>query len=233
MFPVTRTSQAAGTRASVHAVPTLLLVVKGQMTVTVERRRYTLGPGCALFRPAGVRAAETMHEEVESFLIELDTVHALPAVVAETTARGWSLNLIRELEVREPAWKRVTEGLTLAALGHLERRRLASNVRPAWLDHVVVLAREHYTLAEIATTIGRHPSHIAREFRRHEGVSVGEYARRCRLEIAARTLSSSDRPISAVALASGFCDQSHFTNAFHRLFGVTPAAYRQSARARP
>lgn len=159
----------------------------------------------------------------------------LPGVecVADHTARAWSLNLIRELQTREPQWELMIEGLVLQGLAWLARLASVTDQRPSWLDDVVDLARRQQSLRTIAAIVGRHSSHIAREFRRHEGVSVGEFSRRCRLELAARTLSGDSASIADVAFAAGFCDQSHFTNAFRRVFGVTPAAYRQSARSAP
>ena len=158
----------------------------------------------------------------------------LPGVdfVTDHTARAWSLNLLRELERRDPEWELMVEGLVLQGLAWLARLARIAHERPPWLDRVVDLARRQQPLGAIASIVGRHASHVAREFRRHEGVSVGEFSRRCRLELAAATLKTGSGSIADVAFAAGFCDQSHFTNAFRRVFGVTPAAWRQSARSR-
>ena len=34
-----------------------------------------------------------------------------------------------------------------------------------------------------------------------------------------------------IALAAGFCDQSHFTRTFKRLTGIAPSQYREALRA--
>jgi AraC family transcriptional regulator len=149
--------------------------------------------------------------------------------VAEPTARAWAIGLIQELGSCDPGWELAVEGWILVGLGRLQRLHARRAMRPRWLDDAIDLARRKESLPTIAERIGRHPSHVAREFRRHQGVSVGEYVRRCRLEVAATSLRKSGDPIAAVALAAGFCDQSHFTKAFHRVFGVTPAEYRRVA----
>jgi AraC family transcriptional regulator len=46
-----------------------------------------------------------------------------------------------------------------------------------------------------------------------------------RLEWAAARLSE-ERSLAQIALEAGFADQSHFTRAFRRHFGVTPGRYR-------
>ena len=38
------------------------------------------------------------------------------------------------------------------------------------------------------------------------------------------------KPIVDIALAAGFCDQSHFTRTFKRAIGVAPSQYRESLR---
>ena len=60
------------------------------------------------------------------------------------------------------------------------------------------------------------------------GESVGSYARNIRLDWAARRLVSSDDPLARVACEAGFADQSHFTRAFSRRFGVAPGRYRRA-----
>ena len=63
-----------------------------------------------------------------------------------------------------------------------------------------------------------------------ESQPVGSYARQLRLTWAAARLTSSDDGIAQIALQAGFFDQSHFTRAFGRHFGLTPLAYRNAAQ---
>lgn len=53
-----------------------------------------------------------------------------------------------------------------------------------------------------------------------------EYIRRMRFASAQSLLSCPDLEVSDIALASGLCDQSHFTNAFRRVTGRPPRRYR-------
>jgi AraC-like DNA-binding protein len=41
-------------------------------------------------------------------------------------------------------------------------------------------------------------------------------------------LRDSEDPVAKIAVAAGFFDQSHFTRAFKRIVGTTPARFRQS-----
>ena len=107
---------------------------------------------------------------------------------------------------------------------------------PSWLRRARTRMREGYarpiTLAELATDAGIHPSHLAREFRRHHGMTAGEYLRRIRVAAATRRLADTDIPLSQVALDVGFADQSHMGRYVRRYLGTTPKAVRARLRRR-
>ena len=73
---------------------------------------------------------------------------------------------------------------------------------------------------------------MARVFRQHCGVTLGEYVRKLRVDFAARQLISTDEPLTGIAFAAGFSDQSHFTRTFKRQTGMTPDAFRRNSRSR-
>ncbi|MBN2713837.1 MAG: helix-turn-helix transcriptional regulator [Planctomycetes bacterium] len=54
---------------------------------------------------------------------------------------------------------------------------------------------------------------------------------RIRLTHAARTLTITDLPTGEIAYDTGFSDQSHFTRAFAKFYGITPLAYRKKNKA--
>ncbi|MEN3329887.1 MAG: AraC family transcriptional regulator [Acidobacteriota bacterium] len=103
---------------------------------------------------------------------------------------------------------------------------------PKWLERVRNILEQRFAepfkLSEIAAEAGVHPVHLAREFRKHYGTSVGEYVRRVRIEYACRELMGSNAAVTNIAFAAGFADQSHFSRTFKRLCGTTPGRYRAS-----
>jgi AraC-like DNA-binding protein len=103
---------------------------------------------------------------------------------------------------------------------------------PKWLERVKNILEQRFAepfkLSEIAAEAGVHPVHLAREFRKHYGTSVGEYVRRVRIEYACRELMDSNAAVTNIAFAAGFADQSHFSRTFKRLCGTTPGKYRAS-----
>ena len=133
------------------------------------------------------------------------------------------------------------QGLCLELLGSMNERARSEEPRamPAWLGLALQLLYDRYAddlrIAEIAASVGVHPVHLARTFRRHFRCTPGEFARYRRLESAVGLLSRTVMPLSEVALNSGFADQSHFTRTFARYFGLPPGQYRLLAgrRANP
>jgi AraC family transcriptional regulator len=85
-------------------------------------------------------------------------------------------------------------------------------------------------LDSIAEEVGVHPVHLAREFRRAYGCSIGEWVRHLRVEYACQALSSSTLPLATIAATAGFADQSHFTRVFRLLTSVTPSVFRKNFR---
>jgi AraC-like DNA-binding protein len=103
--------------------------------------------------------------------------------------------------------------------------------RPHWLDRASELLRSEFpsrvTVARLATELGLHPIHLSRQFRRYCRQSIAGFVHSLRVSSAILQLRDLDVPVSEVALASGYSDQSQFTKAFKRQMGITPGAFRK------
>ena len=82
-------------------------------------------------------------------------------------------------------------------------------------------------LEDLAEQAGLSVSHFCRAFRETVGVSPHAYVVRMRVEAAKRLMLLSDDPLSQIACACGFADQSHLTKQFRRYVGDTPHAWRR------
>jgi AraC family transcriptional regulator len=128
------------------------------------------------------------------------------------------------------------ESLCLELLAETSNSSLPSRPSPPppWLLTACELIRDcpektpH--VRDVAKTVGVHPVHLARAFRIFVGCTPGDLLRARRLELAAAALMKSESSLAEIALASGFSDQAQFTKAFHRIYGITPGACRQSSR---
>jgi AraC family transcriptional regulator len=86
------------------------------------------------------------------------------------------------------------------------------------------------SLAELANECRLSRSHFARAFKKTTGHSPHVWLLQRRVHKAKDLLLNSESPISDIALASGFADQSHLTKVFSKLVGATPGAWRRALR---
>jgi AraC family transcriptional regulator len=125
------------------------------------------------------------------------------------------------------------EGLTLELLAEGLRRGSGppEPTPPRWVRQVRDLLHEEFrrrlTLEEIACSVGVHPAHLARAFRRYHRCTVSDYVRNLRIEYACHRLRTSNASLATIALEAGFSDQSHFSRVFKRHTGTSPAIFRQ------
>jgi AraC-like DNA-binding protein len=90
--------------------------------------------------------------------------------------------------------------------------------------------REQVQLAELANVCELSATHIHRLFQRLLRMSPSEYLLALRLQEARRLLTSTELSLSAIALNTGFFDQSHFTKRFRKMTGMTPTQFRKTFR---
>ena len=142
------------------------------------------------------------------------------------------MTLYKEFRQMDDASPLAVEGLALEMLAEVSRCQIKLSDRkpPQWLVQALDLLRERFserlTVAQIATSVGVHPVHLARGFRRFRRCSIGEHIRQLRIERACHELCNTDTSLAAIASAAGFSDQSHFSRTFKRFMEMTPAQYR-------
>jgi AraC family transcriptional regulator len=159
------------------------------------------------------------------------------ALVPSLYARGSLATLLfarvyKEFHEEDEESPLAIEGLIFELLAEVSRRQSDKGVRPMprWLAQTKELLHAHFheqlRLAAIADTVGVHQIHLAREFRKYCGCTVGDYVRKLRIDFATEQLSKTDKPLVAIAVAAGFSDQSHFNRTFKQLMNMTPSEYR-------
>jgi AraC family transcriptional regulator len=110
----------------------------------------------------------------------------------------------------------------------------ASAVQPMRRNTIVesakaVIAQDPFddrSLAEIASAVGASPYHLTRTFKRATGLSLHAYRMQLRLQ-AGLARAAAGEPLDRVAVDCGFAHHSHFTAAFRKHFGTTPALLRK------
>jgi AraC family transcriptional regulator len=97
-------------------------------------------------------------------------------------------------------------------------------------DHIKQHLNESISLEDMAGAAGLSVFHFARMFKAATGITPKQFVLRCKLERARDLLLTQDCTISEVALEVGFCDQSHLSTHFKRLYGTTPKQFVREAR---
>jgi AraC-like DNA-binding protein len=110
-----------------------------------------------------------------------------------------------------------------SSLGSRAHQQLAQRTR----EHVNRTYLRKETVTEVAAAVGTSAFHLCRVFRQETGSSLHAYRTELRLRRSLEWLHDGS-DILTVALAAGFSHHSHFTAAFHRVFGTCPSQFRQA-----
>ncbi len=232
-----------------HAHARFVLVLEGALTSAGKADgRYP--SSTLLFRAAGDRwSYEAGASGAACLVIDMDDLwlararQQAPLIDRSTMLRGGLVlhlaeRLFGEFTLRDEVSRLAIESLALGVLAEASRRaaKTGDAVAPAFILRARDFADRHFAerllLATVAAMVGVHPVHLARTFRRVYDTTFTGYVRDVRLEFARRQLKFTSTPLGEIALAAGFCDQSHFCRHFRRATGLSPAEYRHEVRSR-
>lgn len=88
---------------------------------------------------------------------------------------------------------------------------------------------EAWTAASLAEAAGMSRSTFFSRFREAVGETPAEYLTRWRIHVATRLLREEDCSVAATARRVGYGTEAAFSNAFVRVMGIRPGAYRRAA----
>jgi len=224
-FIVTETLHPAAFRLPPHEheAANVTIVLRGGFEERVEQRSFAAQRGSVIVKPAGARHANVYG----SCEVECVTIEVPPSFdIAETRHVRTPLFALAAERLRDDDSKFAAEELVHGIIGTAHELRESHAEWLSTVEQILREEREAPSLSALAAAVERHPAHVAREFRARFGCSVGAFVRARRVDAARDALRETDRPIAAIAIDAGFYDQSHFTNVFRRLLGMTPERYR-------
>ena len=94
-------------------------------------------------------------------------------------------------------------------------------------DYIEAQLSQDITLGDLASIAGMAGDSFARRFKATTGLTPYAFVIERRMRRAEARLTEPEMTIAAIAIASGFSSQSHFTTTFKRQRGMTPQTYRQ------
>ena len=174
-------------------------------------------------------------------------LQSLPPIVhirkeSDKAAMRWSLERMKEeLRDPQPGGSLITQQLAYMMLVQALRLHLAEGAKAgvSWLFALAdkqmstALACIHddpghpWTIGNLAARIGMSRSVFALKFKQMVGSTPMEYLTRWRMLLAAHRLTSSNEPVSVIALSLGYASESAFSKAFRREMVVSPRQYRR------
>lgn len=82
---------------------------------------------------------------------------------------------------------------------------------------------------QLAATVGMSSRHLARLFVSETGLTPSAFIRDAQLTQSRLLIATTQRPLSRIAIETGFADAAHFSRAFRRRFGVPPSLVARPA----
>jgi AraC family transcriptional regulator len=245
-FAISQTSYSAGAQLSphCHAEPILSFAIAGGTSVSVAGKTEWCDEGSLLYLPAGVPhansypgAAVRLHiEVVPGFWKRIAGKRAVATsrVIRHPITRQLQRSIVSPIWNTDPAAEITTSTYLADLIGLIaaNKKRKGESFPAQWLlrlrDFLDANCAEQLGMQELVEVSGRHPVHISREFRRHFGKTITEFVRTRRVMRAAKLIAQDSQSLASIALECGFCDQSHFTNAFRRHTRMAPSQFRHN-----
>jgi AraC family transcriptional regulator len=107
-----------------------------------------------------------------------------------------------------------------------ENRTLTRTQLRQAIEYIHTHLNRDLSLAELASVVNISPTYFASLFKQAMGISPHQYVIQQRVKQAKLMLSKTDLAIADIALQVGFSSQSHLTQQFKRITGMTPRQVR-------
>jgi AraC-like DNA-binding protein len=240
-----------------HDYYVITLVKRGLQTFTHQgTRHYTPPGGAILINPGAAHTGEAAAEQGFEMLCLYPTPAHMQRAGLELTGRHQALPFFKEVRVDQPwirdsilalhkALAQETDALecearftwTLAQLVkryadvRFEEQRLGQERKAVQQARRYIDERfaQGISLTQLAEHVALSPYYLLRVFRAEVGMPPYAYLESVRIRQAQRLIEAGN-PLVEVAAEVGFSSQSHLTQRFRQIVGVTPGQYAQQVR---
>lgn len=234
-----------------HGYYVIGLVEQGQRSLRCKNRKYTLQKGdIVLFCPGDSHACTqigsgtleyyglniprtTMLEQTEKITGKRELPRFSRTVIRDGELACTLRGLHEQIKSGEGVIKKEQSLSCLLSQLLWKYREPSAGTRPlctAEIEAICAFMEEHYetriSLAQLCERTGCSKSTLLRAFTKAKGITPYRFLKNIRIG-KAQELLGRGIPAVEVALRTGFSDQSHFTNSFHQLTGLSPGVYRE------
>ncbi|MGL4621750.1 MAG: AraC family transcriptional regulator [Chroococcidiopsis sp.] len=154
-----------------------------------------------------------LHQIAMLLLAELRSGAIMGRLYVESLTQALVIHLLRH-------YSEVTHTITP------QNRSLTGIQLQQAIDYIYTHLDRDLSLVEIAKVINISPTYFANLFKQAMGISPHQYVIGQRVERAKVMLKKTDLAIADIALQVGFSSQSHLTQQFKRITGITPRQMR-------
>lgn len=219
--------------------------------------RFVLEPGtCSIFTSACELSSVTWSGAHEVLLVEICKSRLAQWMIHEDDHAGLNLspqfgfrdremaalmcNMRAEIEAGCPMGHLYGESLSLTLTFYLYGRyassyRSRNDLKPKLSlsqvrrvqDYIHAHLSEDLTVSKLAGVVELSPHYFSCVFKNTIGITPHRYVLGKRIKEGRRLLAKRQKPILEVAMALGFSSQSHFTDVFRKVTGITPGRFRQ------
>lgn len=182
------------------------------------------------------RLEQLFHEQAWSINVRLCPQLFIP----EPRAAALICNMRAEVEAGYPSGSLYGECLSLALAAYVGGRYSAQGQSASLINHKLAHWQIHrlreyihahldsdFSLVELAAVVQLSPRHFSRLFRNTFGMTPHHYLVNERITRAKELLGGKQVSIVNIAACTGFASQSHFTDVFRRVIGVSPKRYQR------
>lgn len=246
-------------RAFFHATPEVFIQTGGATDFECPGESFRLRTWEVCLMPAGVPHIETpidlktpygilvcmqardgllVHRAVASARREITAVSA--EHLATPRGRG-AFRYLEEMTAPVPEKHRreylnsLLEAFFITALGELSRPSATTETRSPLVAETEKLARAllaapELSVAQLAAALGCSADYLSRRFQRENGQTLTRWIARERVAMARDLLADPRHSVAEVGWMCGFSAASYFIRVFRQQTGLTPRAWRESAR---
>jgi AraC-like DNA-binding protein len=232
----------------------LILCVRGHGWIHIGQSRQEVRPGnlvvilpglahsygCDADRPWSIYWCHAAGSAVDYFTATLAQHEALPLL---HIAGYLQMITLFEQIIDELAMGYSLKHLTLAAmiLAHLlaliaarGQSVAAAETSHARIQQAIDYMKEYrqntISVPDIARASNLSTSHFSALFKQSTGYSPLDYFLRLKMQRAAEMLDTTSRPLKEISADLGFSDPLYFSRVFHRIYQVSPSAYRHTTK---
>jgi AraC family transcriptional regulator len=157
--------------------------------------------------------------EIDAICRRLYRAMTLPDVAERLYVQSLVIEIAALLERRHSTSSQSAKTLQVGGLMRHQARRV--------LEYIEANLAHETTLNDLAAIADLSPHHFLRMFKRTMSMTPHQYVLERRVEGAKKMLRMKTNSLVEIGLTVGFCNQSHFTTAFHRMVGATPAEFQK------